>query len=58
MQTVLVEIFNPIFKNGKLVTGMSELEINTALRFQIAGDLRIIDEVEIQTIEIQKIKIK
>lgn len=45
MSTVLVEIINPILKNSKVITGMCEMDISTAINFEKAGDVKILEGV-------------
>lgn len=55
MAVVKVKVINPLFKNGQTIEAgeNTSLEINTALRFQEAGDVEILDKILVETHEVR-----
>ena len=58
MDTVKVKIINELFKNGVVLEpGKTvELELQTAVNFQKAGDVKILDKLITETQEVEVYK--
>lgn len=55
METVKVKVLKTLFKNGAEVAPgkKMDMEIQTAFRFQQAGDVEILDEIVTEVQEVQ-----